>query len=168
MNPLINFYEEAGTDQSGRTFNGIILLNDESLEKSHDFIQWLFPTTQKSAFNKQTPVINDEVVERFNTDKFLIHNFRRAVQRIRSFLDLTSMHPRWMHRGNHNCLRVTRILTSCNQLGFHNESTALYYTLRDIDTDESKVGSVTWNHWSNAYQEKCLYPLKESFTGDGI
>jgi hypothetical protein len=48
---LINFYLGNECDHRGRNIIAIWQWNNEQLETVHDYIQWLFPLKEKSAFN---------------------------------------------------------------------------------------------------------------------
>jgi hypothetical protein len=45
---LVSFYDGSGPDGNGRTLEEILQWDAEKLERSHDYIQTLFPLPEKS------------------------------------------------------------------------------------------------------------------------
>ena len=54
--PVVRFLEGEGTDARGRTVFDVISMNDVAIERTHDFIQWLFPLPEPSAAIPDSPV----------------------------------------------------------------------------------------------------------------
>lgn len=128
--PLVRFYRGAGGDHRGRRLDDILHLSDEALENVHDYIQWLFPLDEPSAFNVNAPLVTMADREAFRTDTTLAINLRRSFDRMLAFygLDLVDGHVRrgtnwtersevWLHPHNHNYLRLTRIVKSLTLFG---------------------------------------------------
>ena len=46
--PIVMFLEGEGTDAHGRTVFEIVAMDDIALDRTHDFIQWLFPLPEPS------------------------------------------------------------------------------------------------------------------------
>jgi len=135
---IISFYLGAGTDHMGRSLETIVRQDDCWLERTHDYIQWLFPLYVSSQFNPNAPTLTDEVREIFNTpfhqDYPVLHrNFATTIQRMLLFYGYcnSSLNPdqveptaewrnkanNWLTPGNHNHLRITRTLRSMTLLG---------------------------------------------------
>lgn len=55
--PLVDFYLGTAPDDHGRTFDAILAHDDEWLEYTHNFIQWLFPLTSNSGANPTAPTL---------------------------------------------------------------------------------------------------------------
>jgi Opioid growth factor receptor (OGFr) conserved region len=49
-----------GVDSEGRKLAEIWAWDFEELECAHDYIQWLFPLMEVSAFNPDAPLVNEE------------------------------------------------------------------------------------------------------------
>ena len=136
--PIVAFYS-GGQDAAGRTLAGILAWNDERLEAVHDYIQWVFPTRQPSGVNPLAPLVTDATVRAFTEDAALRARVRQALDRMLTFYGLTwrgsivaideSRFPArarvWLSPGNHNHLRLTRILDSVSTLGLIAEARAL-------------------------------------------
>src|SRR5690606_20976501 len=71
MKPLIAFYRGAGRDHRGRTLDEILRHDDDWLERTHDFVQWLFPLREPSGANPFAPLVDDEIRDAFDADAAL-------------------------------------------------------------------------------------------------
>ena len=126
MSKLIEFYSGRAPDHAGRFANEIQEWPDERLEAVHDFIQWLFPLAEPSPVNPLAPVLDRETVEAFAARPELRRNLRLSFLRMLRFYGLEwqpgpppavrltanfrQRAANWLHPGNHNHLRITRIL----------------------------------------------------------
>lgn len=138
MDPVVAFYS-GGRDAEGRTVEQILEWNDDLLEGVHDYIQWIFPTRQPSGVNPSAPLVTDETVRMFREDAALPDRLRRALDRMLAFYGLRRTNTRieidasrflsrarvWVRPGNHNHLRLTRIMESLATLGLKNDAQAL-------------------------------------------
>lgn len=138
VDAIVSFYS-GNTDPSGRTLAGILSWDDERLEAVHDFIQWLFPTSQPSGVNPTAPLVTDATIKAFERDEALRGHVRQALDRMLLFYGLrwngdrieidASCFPSrarvWLRPGNHNHLRLTRIMESLATLGLPAEARAL-------------------------------------------
>ncbi len=138
MDPVVAFYSGGG-DSEGRTLADILSWNDDRLEAVHDYIQWLFPTRQPSAVNPLAPLVTDPTAAAFAADVALRERLRRALDRMLAFYGLHRRGARieidrarfalrsrvWLRPGNHNHLRLTRIMQSLAVLGLAAEARAL-------------------------------------------
>jgi hypothetical protein len=135
--PILGFYRGTGTDHKGRTLSEILQKSDRWLEETHDYIQWLFPLYASSQFNPHAPLLTDEVRAAFTdpahtNQKTLQQNFGSAIYRMLAFYgysfspDTDDMSPtcdwqdkadNWLRDGNHNFMRMTRMLRSMMLLG---------------------------------------------------
>src|SRR5690348_11310687 len=126
---IIAFYEGAAADDHGRFLEQILEFSDDELESKHDFIQWIFPLRERSGANPDAPVLDDRAVAQFHTREELRQNMRLALDRMLEFYGLEwigtdiakspkfEKHSHWLTPGNHNHLRLTRMLKSLNTLG---------------------------------------------------
>ena len=55
--PVVAFYRGEMPDSQGRRLADIQAWDDERLEIVHDYIQWLFPLPERSAFNPKAPLL---------------------------------------------------------------------------------------------------------------
>jgi Opioid growth factor receptor (OGFr) conserved region len=131
---LLKFYKGSGPDHSRRRLDEILLWDDQALEQVHDYIQWLFPLDEPSAFNADAPLVTQSDRAAFRADPALAANLRRSLLRMLAFYGFRQTETggtatieraetwevrsrTWLHPHNHNYLRLTRIMKSLVLLG---------------------------------------------------
>ena len=65
---IVAFYEGRGADDCGRTLEDIMKFDFHTLEYTHDYIQWLFPTDTRSRFQPDAPLVDARCRSRFQGD----------------------------------------------------------------------------------------------------
>jgi hypothetical protein len=172
----VQFYSGQGVDGRGRSLNTILSFTDGELETVHDFIQWLFPIETVSSVNPSAPIVTRNTQIAFRTDISLRGNLCKACCRMLHFYGLSchgkaGVNPkvcrgrgfpvksaRWMTPGNHNHLRLTRILKSLRLLGLEACSRSLFSCLRELASrDPDGFSEVTLDYW-RASQEIPIGP----------
>ena len=121
----------------------------DELELHHDYIQWLFPLPEPSGANASAPILTHDDISTFNSEpalgKALLNSFdlmldfyglERAghvgewkVRRAGNFDERTRQ---WLMSGNHNFLRISRMLRSMSLLGLHEHARAFLECLEGI------------------------------------
>jgi hypothetical protein len=165
---IVAFYAGRGIDDAGRSLDQVLSFDFARLETTHDYIQWLFPLPEPSAFNPAAPLLTQPVIDAFQSDPRLMARFRRALERMLAFFgialqvsvegpkvvpgpDWPERQAHWVHANNHNHLRLTRILRSCHLLGLRAEATALGGFLEHVAADNpGTVTLVTRAFWERA------------------
>ena len=141
----------------------------EELEIVHDYIQWLFPLAERSAFNPNAPIVDEEVIQAFHTNPQLRENLFKSFLLMLRFYGLQGSEDKngnfivtkspeyperrreWICIMNHNYLRITRILKCLTVLGLKSYAQAFYRCLEQIYREESRhIGSKTFQYWTNA------------------
>lgn len=166
---IVAFYEGSAPDDRGRSLDDILCFDDEQLENVHDFIQWLFPTPERSGANPSAPVLDDAAIEAFRTRPELRTALRGSLDRLLAFYGFEWQGDRivrsasfpersrnWLHDGNHNHLRLTRILRSLSVLGESQAARAMFDALSQIYEDEHRSGRKrisdrSFRFWENAW-----------------
>jgi len=172
MSKIVDFYS-GGTDIKGRTLIDILGWGDEKLEKTHDYIQWLFPLNEDSAYNDKAPVLTEEDIETFKNDSSIRIRAVQSIIRILKFygfkaankggvlaIEETNDTPRklgyWLRPKNHNFLRLTRIikflqLIDMSHIAFPLYTKLLYLAVSrpDIFGTSFEEGSTVW-YWTKA------------------
>jgi hypothetical protein len=167
--PLLRFYRLEGPDARGRMLTDIWTWDAGRLEGVHDYIQWLFPLPEASAFNAQAPILTPAAIDAFRGDAVLRGRLRRSLTLMLDFYGLaesSSAEGRphiglaadfaaklrgWLRPGDHNHLRLTRILTSLRLLGLADHSVALYACLAALARDHPHaVSTTTLGYWRRA------------------
>lgn len=168
MSPLLSFFR-GGPDDRGRTLDEILTWNRHRLEYTHDYIQWLFPLRDRSGANPSAPVLTDDDVQAFHTDPALQRDLLRALRLMLNFYGLQliespttppevirretfkTLAPEWLTPGNHNFLRLTRILKSLHTLGLQPHARATFEALRAIYVEHAAIiGTRTFEFWQQA------------------
>lgn len=161
--PIVEFYS-GGRDAAGRTLEAILAWEDERLEAVHDYIQWLFPTRQPSGVNPFAPLVTADTVRAFTADDTLRQGLRRALDRMLAFYGLRRQADRieidaarfparartWLNPGNHNHLRLTRIMGSLSALGRRDDALALKRCLLEdvcAGPGVGRVSATTMEFW---------------------
>lgn len=162
---LIPFYQGTGKDNKGRSLEEIWQWDDGKKESAHDYIQWLFPLSTHSAHNPNAPVLTRQLVEEMKKDKKVIANMQQSFIKMMQFYGLlydkenktlsyaNHFQERakvWITPGNHNFLRLTRILTCLRQFGLHDEAQALFNQLTEIKDRYPVISQQTYTFWQNA------------------
>jgi hypothetical protein len=152
---LMRFFD-GGVDDEGRTFNQIMGWDDERLEMVHDYIQWIFPLPERSGANPSAPVLNSGTIAAVRGSAAMQNRSREAFLRMLTFYgfeldgERVAEGPRfaaasrnWLHTGNHNHLRLTRMLRSLRVLGLEHEAAELWDALRGLYERETAAGRRT-------------------------
>jgi len=168
---IIGFYGGTEPDHRGRYLHEIQQWPDDQLEAVHDYIQWLFPLPERSGFNVAAPVLNRETIQEFRARPDLQEKLRASFLRLMKFCGLEANSGEqiavtrassfaakatvWLSPGNHNHLRITRILRCLTVLGLEAEAKAFFDCLADIYEDEQNkplpaISDETMLYWREA------------------
>jgi hypothetical protein len=167
---LVAFYRSDGRDHRGRLLSDIHEFDLHELEFNHDYIQWLFPLPEPSSASASAPVLSNEDIGRFQSDESLRKRLLQSFEVMLSFLGLEladagdarairvrrahnfeERHPMWLHSGNHNFLRISRILRSLTLLGCSRYATAFLECLEGIYAEwPNAIGDTTIGYWRRA------------------
>jgi hypothetical protein len=168
--PLVGFYR-GDPDDAGRTLELILSWDDETLEDCHDYIQWLFPLTERSAANPAAPTLTPEEIDAFRSEPELRSGLLRSFRRMLAFYGLEVEQEEtpeptvrvsasfreqgiWLSRP-HNFLRLTRILRSLCLLGLPAHARALFGALSHIyDEHRGRIGERTYGYWIAAVADR--------------
>ena len=143
----------------------------DELESHHDYIQWLFPAfLEPSGANASAPLLSKEDIAAFDSDeslrRALVQSLELNVALLRpdgfSFAAWTSVscvvasfderRRLWLTRGNHNFLRISRMLRSLSLLGLGSHAAAFLECLEGIYVENLTTWSVstTIGYWRRA------------------
>lgn len=110
---IVLFLTADGQDCAGRSFEDVIAFDNATLERRHDFIQWLFPLPEPSRAVPGSPVLTPADITALQASDAARARLARASARM---LDFYRAHGRWRQSYDHNHLRITRIITSLRLL----------------------------------------------------
>lgn len=166
MDPIIAFYSHQGTDHKGRTLKQIWNFSDEQLEKEHDYIQWLFPTTVPSKYNAVAPLLTSEIICEFCESDEMVANLIVSSFIFERFLKLDELAPFWTKRqngrDNHNCLRISRIIASLNNLEQFGRSDDFYKKVLASYIRNNPSPIFHWEYASCMFAENSLENREDS------
>jgi hypothetical protein len=168
---IIAFYRHQGTDDKGRTLKQLWEFSNEQIEKSHDFIQWLFPLPEPSNHNLNAPILDNDTIDIFKRDRVLRKNLARSyvyfinflgfrikvengqVEIARDELMFEIAKKVWLRPRSHNFLRITRVIRSTKLLGLANCSKALLKAMEELSEsfDGCFIHPDTMAFWKDAY-----------------
>ncbi len=107
------FHDAKAPLANGHKRDSLLLMPDEEFESNHGFIQWAFPTAEKSNHNFTTPVLDLDsaiwLAERNDVSEFLENMSVR-------FLEFLKRNDHWKSSYNHNHLRISRAIDSLRLL----------------------------------------------------
>jgi hypothetical protein len=170
LDPIVGFYS-GGRDAEGRTLEEVLSWDDNRLEAVHNYIQWLFPTRRPSGVNPDAPLIDEGTVRAFADTLVLRESLLRSLDRMLAFyglrrtaaadggqrveIDRSRFLDRariWLHQGNHNHLRLTRIIESLSTLGLRAQAAALQRCLTEDVSGEAgdRITPRTLQFWQRA------------------
>ncbi|MBS0629489.1 MAG: hypothetical protein JSS30_04605 [Verrucomicrobia bacterium] len=162
---ILDFYQ-GGQNDRGVTLEEIWNYSDDQLEAHHDFIQWLFPLKKQSRYNPSAAITDDAVIAAFRQDKSLQDKMVHSLDVMLRFYGLEwggdkivigshfGKQTQWLTPGNHNFLRVTRILTSLKLHGLEKQAKALMGGLEEVYRLYPKqIGPKTFSIWKRAVLE---------------
>ncbi len=170
IEPIVAFYFRQRPDSLGRTIEEIWAWDYQKLEYTHNYIQWLFPLKERSQFYSNAPILNDEIIQAFRTNESLRINLKKSFEVMLKFYGLQCNEHNadieiskseeyqerklnWVELGNHNYLRITRILTSLHLLGLENQAQAFFKCLEQVYAEDSRnIGSTTYTYWRKAVE----------------
>ena len=145
---LLAFLEGQGVDGRGRSLFDVLAFDDAALELNHDFIQWLFPLTERSAAVPNAPLL-DEAGARAIQDSVMAQcALAAATDRMEAFYRRTDQ---WLRPHDHNHLRITRIIRSLRLLRGDAEADAFRdAVLEMVEAARAPVSARSRGYWTTA------------------
>ena len=133
---LVNFLNGTGPDHQGRYLRDIWDFDDKAIEQTHDFIQWMFPLTEKSMSVPGVPTLSAEDVEAIRASEFARANLEKSALWYLGFLQ---RNDHWIKAYDHNHLRITRAIKSSRLLVSQETAEAFLNSVFDIIGDRVNV-----------------------------
>jgi hypothetical protein len=137
----------------------------------HDYIQWIFPLPERSGANRWAPVLTQASISAIRSTPEMQQRLRSGYLRMLEFYgfqfdgervfripSFAAASRNWLHAGNHNHLRMTRILRSMRTLGLRSEAESFWDALRQLfETERSRgrrsITDETFAFWKRAATE---------------
>lgn len=117
---IVGFYLSDVPDSYGRTYTEMMDYSFNLMEGCHDYVQWLFPTAEKSKFSGIAPIVTLDDVKILSTSPVAKRRLLLAVDKFLQFLDWSE------YPCDHNMLRITRIIRSLRLFGLETEALRFY------------------------------------------
>lgn len=161
---LVAFYRGEAPDYQGRTLKVIWGWDDERLEERHDYIQVLFPLPDRSQFNAMAPLLDDTTVARFRADETIRANLLQSFRVMLRFYGLrqdektgevveaenfAARAKEWLQPGDHNHLRITRILKCLTLCDLHDQAAAFLRRLLTLP-GQDRISAASRQYWRDA------------------
>mmetsp|Transcript_54989 Transcript_54989/g.160476 ORF Transcript_54989/g.160476 Transcript_54989/m.160476 type:complete len:314 (-) Transcript_54989:121-1062(-) len=165
---LLAFLRGTGTDLYGRRLEEILEWDFGQMERVHNYIQWIFPTDEPSHYNARAPVLTPELQRAVRDEPELRAALGRSLRRFCAFLGLEVAEAaggsglsvragpgfgeraevcwRTRGRGNHNWLRISRVLHCLRLAGMDEEAAALLACLEELHDEGVRCGAALL-HW---------------------
>ena len=146
---FLNFLSKEGNDFKGRTLESIWSFSDEDIERTHDFIQILFPLNKPSESTFHGYYLDSEdLIEQIRSNSIARENILKSSNWYLSFL--TRNVWLWNRNYDHNQLRITRVIECLRLLISEDEADKFYDDVLKIIKDNNKVNQTSLNFWKNA------------------
>lgn len=165
---ILAFYQGRGWNQEGIGIDQMLAATDEQLERSHTFIQWMFPLPEKSKAVPESPVLTAEDRGQFLYDVGLQDNMVKCTMRMLKFYGLNingaegivkganweERSKEWIKPKNHNFLRLTRMIRSLKLCGMEHWAECLHDCLCKIyEEHKGVIGPLTKQFWDEAISD---------------
>lgn len=151
MSAITLFLEGTGTDHRGRSVLEVLAFDDHELEVVHDYIQWLFPLPQASAFNPFAPVLSSTDIDALRQSAQAKENLATAAKRMLQFY---SHNSHWLTAMDHNHLRISRIIRSLALILGPDDAQCFHRQILDlVHRADYPVAQQALEHWRQAAQE---------------
>lgn len=160
----------------GYEINWLRMMNEEQKEKTHDYIQWMFPLQERSQYCMYSPVLSKEVIEKLKENEAVKSSMLLSFYSMLSFwgfsyVDLSTMpyealrkekivilpdnsnssFGKWISKRNHNYKRITRVLKSLRLFGLEEYADAFESALECVFAYYSElIGEETMQYWKSA------------------
>ncbi len=145
---VLAFLEGQGVDGRGRTLFEVLALDDAALERTHDFIQWLFPLEEPSAAVPDAPFLDAAGAAAIRESTLAQCALAAATDRMDRFYRRTD---NWLRPHDHNHLRITRIIRSLRLLSGDAAANAFRDAiLWRVEATRAPVGARSRGYWLTA------------------
>ena len=113
MTEIVSFLEGKAPDYRGRILAMLLQHTDQQAERTHDYIQWLFPLDEPSRSINGVPVLTELEIDEIRQSSLAQANLAESA---RWFLGFLERNDHWITKYNHNHLRITRVIKSLRLL----------------------------------------------------
>lgn len=145
---LLEFLEGKSTDNFERMIHDVWNFNDQQIERTHNFIQWLFPLAVPSASVPGAPVLTKDDIAAIRASDTAQDKICKSAEWYGSFLERNDF---WKKPHDHNHLRITRVIRSLRLLVDEDEADAFRIEIYSLlGNDLSLIPKKTRQFWDEA------------------
>ena len=142
---ILAFLSGHGTDDQRRSILELMDRDDEFWERTHDFIQWLFPLAEASRSVRHAPVLTDDEIKQIRESQPIQANIQRSVLRYKEFLAGTT---KWRSGYDHNHLRISRVIKSLRLLVSDEAANSFkYWVAGQLGDQIDSIHAESRRHW---------------------
>ena len=142
---IIAFLEGTGVDAYDRRLDQILTESDGYWDRTHDFIQWLFPLTEASRSVRNAPILTDDEIKQIRESETAQANIHRSVLRYKEFLAGTT---KWRSGYDHNHLRISRVIKSLRLLVSDEAANGFkYWVAGQLGDQIDSIHAESRRHW---------------------
>ena len=110
---IVAFLGGVGPDSQGRLLNDIWAFSDAEIERTHNFIQWLFPLAEASLSVPGSPTLTSDEIATLRLSVAAKTSIVESADWYTAFL---SRNSHWKAKYDHNHLRITRAIKALRLL----------------------------------------------------
>jgi hypothetical protein len=167
---IIDFLRGIGGDHLGREYEDHLSVDSQEMERCHDRIQWFFPLHEASKMARNFPIITPEIVKESEKYPEIKKNLLKALDIMRVFYAVGKsadmfvfpklVHDLWCKNGDHNLLRITRIIRSLRLFGLNKEANEFYDEVLQV-AKERNISETTLDYWKIAKDGAIWEPIQK-------
>jgi len=116
---IVSFLGGVGSDSHGRVLSDIWAFSDSEIERTHNFIQWLFPLAEPSFSVPGSPTLTSDEIAVLRLSIAAKTSVVKSADWYTAFL---SRNSHWKAKYDHNHLRITRAIKALRLLVSDNEA----------------------------------------------
>ncbi|RZJ43703.1 MAG: hypothetical protein EON87_11635 [Brevundimonas sp.] len=148
MSLIVDFLEGRGPDSSGRSIEHVLGFDSATIERQHNFVQWVFPLLEASQAVPGSPVLTPADVDLIRQSETAQTNLSSAATMMAAFYG-SSDH--WLRSHDHNHLRITRIIKSLRLLAGDDAADRFYDVIEGlVDASGQALNDVSRRYWATA------------------
>lgn len=148
MSAITDFLDGTGPDAADRSLETVLAFGPSSLERHHDFIQWLFPLAEPSLAVPGSPVLTEADIIHLQQSQAARRNLARAAAQMAHYY---AEGGDWLRPHDHNHLRITRIIKSLRLLAGDAAADAFRDRIeRRVENTRAPVSPATRAYWARA------------------
>ena len=142
---IVDFLNGTCTDSSNRYLQDIWKMDDQEIENTHNFIQWIFPLKERSQAVPNSPILTEDEIIHIKDSNITQNNIKKSSE---WFLNFLTRNNYWICYSDHNHLRITRAVKSLRMIHSNEEAEKFKKHIFDlIEDNEYKISERALQFW---------------------